>query len=402
MMKTIGQAAERLSTIPPYLFAEIDRKKALVAARGVDIISLAIGDPDRPTPASIVSAMQQAVADPATHNYPPYQGTQAFRQAALDWLERRFQLGAARGGFDVELDIVSSIGSKEAIHNAFLAFVNPGDVTLIPDPAYPVYRSSTLLAGGEPYLMPLTPANHFLPDLDAIPADVLRRAKLLWLNYPNNPTGAVAPLEYLAKAVAFAKQHNLLLCHDNAYSEMAYDGYRPPSIFEVEGAKDCAIEFFSCSKAYNMTGWRVGFVVGNRQAISVLGRLKTNIDSGIFKAVQQAAIAAYQLPDQELAALMAVYQRRRDLLVQGFRKLGWPVTSPSATLYLWLPIPAAYPSSAAFAEAVLERCGVVITPGIGYGAAGEGFVRLSLTLDDDRIAEALERLQQAGICFEMS
>lgn len=388
------QFAKRLEKIPPYLFAEIDRKRDEMVAKGVDIINMGVGDPDKPTPSPIVQAMHEAIDDPSTHNYPPYQGTKDFREAAVKWMERRFGVK----DLNPNTEVVSSIGSKEAIHNAFLAFVEPGDYTIIPDPGYPVYRTSTIFAGGESYSMPLLPENNFLPDLDAIPAEVARKAKLLWINYPNNPTGALADLEFFEKLVAYCKQYDILLCHDHAYSEMAYDGYKPPSVLQVPGAKDIAIEFHSLSKSYNMTGWRVGFVVGSSHGIKGLGQVKTNVDSGVFKAIQKAAIAAYSTSEQELQAVMSVYQKRRDIIVQGLRSLGWEIAAPKATLYIWAKVPQGY-TSTEFVTLLLDKCGIIVPPGNGYGAAGEGFFRIALTVADERMHEAIKRMQEAGIRY---
>lgn len=385
--------ARRLQQIPPYLFAEIDRKRDELLAQGVDVINMGIGDPDQPTPAHVVQAMHQAIDDPATHNYPPYQGTKEYRQAAAAWMQRRFGVTV-----DPQREIVSSIGSKEAIHNTFLAFVEAGDVVLIPDPAYPVYRTSTIFTGGEAFVLPLLKERGFLPDLASIPTEIAQRAKLLWLNYPNNPTGAVASLEFFAEAVDFCRQYDILLCHDHAYSEMAYDGYKPPSVLQVAGAKEVAIEFHSLSKSYNMTGWRVGFVCGSAVGIQGLGQVKTNVDSGVFKAIQRAAMAAFQTTEQELQALMQVYQRRRDIIVSGLQSLGWPLTAPQATLYVWAPVPPGY-SSTEFVTLLLEKCGIIVPPGNGYGAAGEGFFRIALTVPDERMQLALERLRAAGIRY---
>lgn len=388
------QFAKRLEKIPPYLFAEIDRKRDELVAKGVDIINMGVGDPDKPTPAHIVQAMQEAIADSSTHNYPPYQGTKDYRQAVVAWMERRFGVK----DLNPDTEVVSSIGSKESIHNTFLAFVEPGDYTLISDPGYPVYRTSTIFAGGEPYPMALTAENRFLPDLSAIPEEVATKAKLMWINYPNNPTGAIATLADFEKLVAYCKKYDILLCHDHAYSEMAYDGYKPPSVLEVEGAKDIAIEFHSLSKSYNMTGWRVGFVVGNATGIKGLGQVKTNVDSGVFKAIQRAAIAAYSTTEAELQAVMSVYQKRRDIIVKGLQSLGWPIEPPKATLYVWAPVPKGY-TSTEFVSLLLEKCGIIVPPGNGYGAAGEGFFRIALTVADERMYEAIERMKEAGIRY---
>ncbi len=389
------QFAKRLEKIPPYLFAEINCKREELIAKGVDIINLGVGDPDRPTPAHIVQAMHEAIDDSSTHNYPPYQGTKDYCQAAVDWMKRRFGVE----GLNPETEIVSSIGSKEAIHNTFLAFVEPGDYTLIIDPGYPVYRTSTIFAGGEPYAMPLKAENNFLPDLIAIPEEVARKAKLLWINYPNNPTGAVATLEFFKELVDYCRQYDILLCHDHAYSEMAYDGYKPPSVLQVEGAKDIAIEFHSLSKSYNMTGWRVGFVAGNATGIKGLSQVKTNVDSGVFKAIQRAAIAGFQTTEAELQTVMSVYQNRRNIIVEGLRSLGWLLEAPKATLYVWVPVPKGY-SSTEFVTLLLDKCAIIVPPGNGYGAAGEGFFRIALTLADERMHEAIQRMKDAGIRYQ--
>ncbi len=388
------QFAKRLEQIPPYLFAEIDRKRDEMVAKGVDIINMGVGDPDRPTPDHIVKAMHEGIDDPSTHNYPPYQGTQDYREAVAAWMERRFGVT----GLNPATEVVSSIGSKEAIHNTFLAFVDPGDYTLISDPGYPVYRTSTIFAGGTPHSIPLLPERGFLPDLAAIPEEIARKAKLLWINYPNNPTGGLATLEFFAELVDYCKRFDILLCHDHAYSEMAYDGYKPPSVLQVPGAKDIAIEFHSLSKSYNMTGWRVGFVVGNAQGIKGLGQVKTNVDSGVFKAIQRAAIAGLSTTESELQAVMSVYQKRRDIIVKGLQSLGWQIQAPKATLYVWAPVPKGF-TSAEFVTLLLEKCGIIVPPGNGYGAAGEGFFRIALTVPDDRMHEAIQRMTDAGIRY---
>ena len=389
------QFAKRLEKIPPYLFAEIDRKRDELVSKGVDIINMGVGDPDRPTPDHIINAMVDAVRDPSTHNYPPYQGTKEFRTAVAELMARRYGVT----GLDPNTEIVSSIGSKESIHNTFLAFVEPGDYTLIPDPAYPVYRTATIFAGGEYHTMPLLPENDYLPELGKIPEDVARKAKLLWINYPNNPTGGIATLEFFKELVDYCKKYEILLCHDHAYSEMAYDGYKPPSVLQVPGARDVAIEFHSCSKAYNMTGWRIGFVVGSKIGIKGLGQVKTNVDSGAFKAVQRAAIAAFQTTEADLQTLMAVYQQRRNLVVEGLRSLGWQLEAPKATLYIWVPVPKAY-TSTEFVTLLLEKCGIIVPPGNGYGEYGEGYFRIALTVEDDRIREGIKRMAEAGIRYE--
>jgi len=383
--------SERLRALPPYLFAELDRMKQEQVKKGVDIISLGIGDPDLPTPPHIIQALAQAAADPKNHQYPSYEGMLGFRRAAADWYRQRF--GVA---LDPASEVLTLIGSKEGIGHLSLAFVNPGDVVLVPDPAYPVYQAGTLFAGGESYFMPLTPARNFLPDLGGIPAAVLKRAKILWLNYPNNPTGAVAPREFLAEAVVFARQHRLILAHDAPYSEISFDGYRPESILNVEGAKEVAVEFHSVSKTYNMTGWRLGFAVGNAQTLAGLGRVKQNLDSGVFQAVQYAGIAALTGSQQCVADNCRIWQERRDVLITSLRDMGFAVASPRATFYAWVPVPRGFTSSS-FCVDLLVKAGVVVTPGNGFGASGEGFVRAAFTVNVGRIREAMDRIRKLGI-----
>jgi LL-diaminopimelate aminotransferase len=383
--------AGRLQALPPYVFAELDRMKQEQIRKGVDVISLGIGDPDLPTPPHIIAALAKAATDPANHQYPSYEGMLSFRTAAADWYRSRF--GVA---LDPATQVLTLIGSKEGIGHLPLAFVDPGDVVLVPDPAYPVYQSGTLFAGGTPYLLPLTPERSFLPDLGAIPGEVLRKAKILWLNYPNNPTGAVAPREFLTEAVAFARKHRVILAHDAPYSEIAFDGYRPPSVLEIDGAADVAIEFHSVSKTYNMTGWRVGFAVGSPEILRGLGRIKTNVDSGVFQAVQYAAIAALTGPQQCVADNCTIWQERRDVLVRGLRALGFQIAPPKATFYLWIPVPKGFTSSSFSAELIV-KAGVVLTPGNGFGAAGEGFVRAAFTVTADRLREALDRIGKLGV-----
>ncbi len=383
--------AKRLQALPPYLFAEMDRMKQEQVKKGVDIISLGIGDPDLPTPPHIIQALAQAAADPANHQYPSYEGMLAFRKAAADWYRSRFSVT-----LDPATEVLSLIGSKEGIGHFPLAFVNPGDVVLVPDPGYPVYQAGTIFAGGDPYPMPLTRSCGFLPDLDAVPGDVLTRARLLWLNYPNNPTGAVATREFLGRAVEFAHRHRLILAHDAPYSEMAYDGYRPESVLSVPGAKEVAVEFHSLSKTYNMTGWRVGFAVGNAQILAGLGRIKTNLDSGVFQAVQYAGVAALTGPQQCIADNCRIYQERRDVLVGALREMGFDIDAPKATFYLWVPVPKGF-TSKSFSVDILAKAGVVLTPGSGFGAAGEGYVRAAFTVGVDRIREAVERIRKLGI-----
>ena len=386
--------SKRLDRIPPYLFAEIDKKIAAAKAAGHDVISLGIGDPDTPTLSNVVAAMHEAIDDPKTHDYPPYDGTKEFKQASAQWMKNRFNV-------DIEADseVLALIGSKEGIAHVFFAFVDAGDYTLVPDPGYPVYQNGTILAGGEPYIMPIGPENNFMPDLDAIPEEVAKKAKLMFLNYPNNPTGAVATLEYFEKVIAFAKKYDILVCHDQAYCEMTYDGYVAPSILQVEGAKDVAIEFFSHSKSYNMTGWRVGFACGNAEAIKALGTIKNNIDSGVFKAIQRAGIEAYNTPAEVINNLNTMYQKRRDVMVKGLRELGWEIEDPKATFYLWLPVPKGM-TSAEFVGLMLEKAHIVVPPGNGYGAHGEGFFRIALTVPEARLQEAIDRMKKVGINYK--
>jgi len=380
--------SKRLERIPPYAFAELERKIAEKRAAGVDVISLGIGDPDRPTPPLIVEAMQEAVSEPETHRYPSNRGREDFRAAVRDFYERRFDVT-----LDPQREIIPAIGAKEAIFNLNLAFLNPGDYALAADPGYPVYTGGPWLAGGEPVLMALEPELGFTPDLGAIDDDVARSAKLMYLNYPNNPTGAVVPDGFFARVVEFAQEHEILVVHDNAYSEITFDGYRAPSFLATPGAKEVGIEVFSLSKGYNMTGWRCGAIVGNAEAIETYWRLKTNIDSGLFEAVQLAGIAALSPDtDGDVKEMNALYTRRRDLVVDALRAIGVQVTPPKGTIYIWAPVPDGH-SSASFAELVLEEAAVVVSPGSMYGPSGEGFFRISLTTPDELLAEAVQRLK---------
>ncbi len=380
------RTANRIANLPPYLFAEIDRKVAVKKAQGIDVISLGIGDPDTPTPSRIVDRMAQAIRVPANHRYPSYAGSAAYRAAASAWMQARFGVAV-----DPDTETLALIGSKEGIAHLFLAFVDPGDVTLVPGCGYPVYHTGGILAGGETYFMPMREDSDFLADFESTPADVLARAKMMFLSYPNNPTSAVANEEYFDRAIEFARQHDLLLIHDNAYSEIGFDGYRPPSFLERPGAKDVAIELFSCSKAYNMTGWRVAFACGNAAAIKALGTVKSNIDSGVFTAVQDAAIEAFAGPQSEIDALCALYQRRRDLVMKALDGIGIEARTPKATIYIWAKVPSGH-TSVSFATHVLESANVVVPAGSAYGPDGEGFVRISLTTPDDRLEEAVARI----------
>ncbi len=384
--------SERLSRIPPYLFAELERKIAAKKATGADVISLGIGDPDRPTPPLIVEAMQEAVTEPETHRYPSNRGRADFRQAFSDFYARRFDVTV-----DPANEIIPAIGAKEAIFNLNLAFLDPGDVALASDPGYPVYTGGPLLAGADPVVMPLVPELGFAPDLDAIDASTAERAKLMYLNYPNNPTGAVVPEGFFARAIEFAREHDVLIVHDNAYSETTYDGYRAPSFLATPGAKEVGIEVFSLSKPHNMTGWRCAAVLGNAEVVEHYWRLKTNIDSGLFEAVQLAGVAALSPDaDAEVASMNELYRRRRDLVCEALARAGVHVTPPRGTIYVWAPIPEGFADSAAYCEHVLERAAVVISPGGAYGPSGEGWFRISLTTPDDRLAEAVERLAALG------
>ncbi|MGO9604698.1 MAG: LL-diaminopimelate aminotransferase [Candidatus Binataceae bacterium] len=382
------KTATRLTRLPPYLFAELDRLKKEVQATGVDVISLGIGDPDLPTPQHIVDSLKRAASEPKNHRYPDYEGLESYRRAAADWYQRRFG-----PKFDPQREVCALIGTKEGIANFATAVVDPGDIVLIPDPGYPVYYSGCVFNGGEPYFLVLKKENGFVPDLDSIPAEVAKRAKLLWLNYPNNPTGATVDRSFFEHAVRFCLKNDIILAHDNAYSEIAYDGYRSPSVFEVEGARECAVEFHSLSKTFSMTGWRVGFVLGNATLVAALGKVKTNFDSGVFQAVQEAAITGLEGGDgDKLAAYCAIYKERRDLLVGALRTLGIKCDPPRATFYIWAEVPKGY-SSVSFSERVLKEAGVLITPGSGFGKGGEGFVRFSLTVSSERLKEAAERIK---------
>jgi LL-diaminopimelate aminotransferase len=379
--------AKRIEQLPPYLFAEISRKIAEKRAQGADIITFAVGDPDMPTPPHIIDALVEAARDPANHRYPESEGMPELRRAIAGWYERRFGLS-----FDPDKEVLALIGSKEGIGHIPLCFIDPGDLALVPDPGYPVYSVATMFAGGECHFLPLREEHDFLPDFAGVPAEVAGRAKMLWLNYPNNPTGAVADLSFFEEAVAFAKRYDIAVCHDGPYSEIAFDGYRPISFLEAAGARDVGIEFHSLSKTYNMTGWRVGMAVGNARMIDALRRVKSNLDSGIPQAIQRMAIAALTGPQECVAEHNAVYQRRRDRVVEALRSIGLRVRPPKASLYVWARVPEGF-TSASFAERLLDDLAVVVTPGSGYGRQGEGYIRLSLTLPDDCLEEALRRLQ---------
>jgi len=383
-------AAGRMARIPPYLFAEIDRKVAAKRAAGVDVIALDIGDPDRPTPHHVLDAARAALDDGANHRYASYYGMPALRQAMAAWYRARFGVE-----LDPDSEILPTLGAKDGIAHIPFALLDPGDVALASDPGYPVYTTGAIMADAEAHPMRLTAANGWLPDLGAIPADVARRARIMWLNYPNNPTAATAPLEFFEKAVAYCREHDIVLCHDAPYTEVAFRGYRAPSVLQVPGAKDVAVEFHSLSKTFNMTGWRVGMLVGNADVVRLVGQVKTNVDSGIFPVVQHAAIAALQTPPDD--DLNGVYAARQERALAVFRELGWrDAQAPDATFYLWLPVPDGA-DSIGFAGRVLDEVAVNVTPGVGFGAGGEGYFRVSLTVPDARLDEALERLRRLSL-----
>jgi LL-diaminopimelate aminotransferase len=380
------RTAKRIEKLPPYLFVEISRKIAEKQAQGEDVISLAIGDPDIPTPQHVIERLCRAAQDPQNHRYPESVGLPELRRAIALWYERRFGVT-----LDPEKEVLPLIGAKEGIGHIALCFIDPGDIALVPDPAYPVYSIGTMFAGGSSHYMPLVEENDFLPDLESIPQDIARKAKILWINYPNNPTAAVAEHEFFARVVAFAKKYDIAVCHDGPYTEVAFDGYRPVSFLEATGAREVGVEFHSLSKSYNMTGWRVGMAVGNAGIIDALRRVKSNLDSGIPQAIQHAAIEALTGPQDCIVEHNAVYQRRRDLLLQTLGEIGLIAKPPRASLYIWARVPEGY-SSLEFATTLLEEAGVVVTPGISYGKCGEGYIRLSLTIPDNRLEVALTRL----------
>ena len=380
--------ADRVRNLPPYLFAQIDAMKRKAIAEGADLIDLSIGDPDIPTPPHIVEAMKVAVEKPQNHRYPSYEGMYEYRKAVAEWYERRFNVK-----LDPETEVLSLIGSKEGIGHIPLAFVNPGDVVLVPSPGYPVYPIGTLFAGGESYFMPLKEENRFLPDLDAIPSHIANRAKLMFINYPNNPTSAVAGEDFFKRVVEFALRYNIIVCHDAAYSEIYFDNKRPISFLSIDGAKEVGIEFHSLSKTYCMTGWRIGFAAGNKDVIAGLGKIKTNLDSGVFQAIQEAAITALRTDETVLSSLRKRFQERRDVLIEGLSDTPLKVFKPEATFYVWAKVPSGYDSTG-FVKELLEKAHVLITPGVGFGDAGEGYVRFALTAEVDRIKEAVRRIKR--------
>jgi LL-diaminopimelate aminotransferase len=384
--------ADRIERIPPYLFAEIDRAIDEKKSGGMDVISLGIGDPDLPTPKNIIDEFCQRAYDPVNHRYPSYAGMPSFREAVAGWHKKRFNVS-----LDAEKEVLTLIGSKEGIAHTPLAFINPGDIALVPDPAYPVYKIGTILADGNPVEMPLQEENGFLPDFSRISNETAGKARILYLNYPNNPTTAVADKKFFREVVDFANENNIIVCHDAPYSEMTFDDYKTPSFLEVDGAVDVGVEFHSLSKTYNMTGWRIGFAVGNHEVIAGLGRVKENVDSGVFQAIQYAGIEALTGPQDSVENNKRILRERRNLMVDGLNDLGWDVNKPKATFYLWFKTPGKYTSSIKFSRDLLDKTGVVMTPGVGFGKYGEGFVRCALTQSKERLVEALERLKKLDI-----
>ncbi|MHB9093435.1 MAG: LL-diaminopimelate aminotransferase [Eubacteriales bacterium] len=382
------EEAKRIKQLPPYLFARIEKTIEKAKSEGVDVISLGIGDPDRPTPEHIIGKLCEQAHNSVNHRYPSSVGMVSFRQAVAFYYKNRFGVE-----LDPKTEAVTLIGSKEGIAHISFCYLDPGDVALIPDPGYPVYGIGALLTGAQPYTMPLTAKNRFLPDLDAIPSDTAKKAKLMFINFPNNPTGAIANDGFYKKLIAFAKEYDIIVCHDAAYQDIAFGGYRPPSFLEYPGAKEVGIEFGSCSKSYNMTGWRIGWAAGNPQVIEALGRIKSNIDSGVFQAVQYAGIAALTGPQDCTFDISEVYRERRDIIVDGLNSMGWSLEKPQATIYVWVPVPKGY-TSISFAEEVFQKTGVVITPGNGYGEYGEGYFRIALTVEKERMIEAINRIRE--------
>lgn len=391
VLATSIKKSSRINNLPPYLFAEIDRRKRAALARGADLIDLGVGDPDIPTPSVIVEKLIESVSKPVNHRYPNSSGMPEFRSAVADWYQRRFNVR-----LDPMTEVVSLIGSKEGIGNMAVAFVDPGDIVLVASPCYPVYHIGTAFNGGQNYFLPLKKENQFLPDLDAIPPSVARQAKLLWINYPNNPTAAVANREFFNSVIEFAHRHNVIVCHDAAYTEIGFDGYRPMSFLELDGAKEIGIEFHSLSKTFNMTGWRIGMAVGNSELVGGLAQAKSNLDSGIFQAVQEAGIEALRLGDALVEPTRKIYQERRDVLVDGLRAVGLDCDKPKASFYLWVTVPKGF-SSADFTAKLLDEAGVVTTPGNGFGEAGEGYVRFTVCVEKKRLKEVAERIRQVKL-----
>jgi len=380
--------ARRVEKLPPYLFVEISKKIAAKKAKGEEVVSFGIGDPDIPTPPHIIERLCREANNPSNHRYPESEGLPELRKTVADWYRQRFGIS-----LDPDTEVLPLLGSKEGIGHMAFCFSEPGDNVLVPDPGYPVYSVGTILAGGQPYYMPLLEKNDYLPDFKQIPETVLNKTTMMWLNYPNNPTSAVADLDFYNRAVEFAREHDICICHDGPYSEVAYDGYRPVSFLEADGAREVGVEFHSLSKSYNMTGWRIGMAVGNPAMIDALKRLKSNLDSGIPQAIQYAAIEALTGPQDCIEEHNAVYQRRRDLIVDTLTRMGLQVRPPQASLYVWAKVPDGY-TSLEFTDDLLEKVGVVVTPGIGYGKNGEGYVRLSMTLADASLVKGLSRLAE--------
>lgn len=387
--KVYVELASRVKNLPPYLFAAIDKMKQEALAKGVDLIDMSIGDPDIPTPPHIVESMKTAVEKPAHHRYPSYEGMPSYREAVAGWYKNRFNVN-----IDPKNEVLSLIGSKEGIGHIPLAFIEPGDTVLVPSPGYPVYPVSVMFAGGESYIMPLTEENNFLPDFSSIPQRTLMNTKLMFINYPNNPTSAIAPKEFYEEVIGLANKYNIIVCHDAAYSEIYFDEEKPLSFMELDGAKDVGIEFHSLSKTYNMTGWRIGFAVGNSDILAGLGKIKTNLDSGVFQAIQEASITALNTDDSILSDIRKTYQERRDVLYEGLKGIGIQLLKPKASFYLWAKVPQGF-DSASFVAHLVEKAGVLGTPGNGFGAPGEGYIRFALTVPAERIKEAVERIKKA-------
>jgi len=385
------EMAKRVKDLPPYLFAAIDQMKQEAIQRGVDIINLGVGDPDLPTPPEIVRSLQRAAENPQHHQYPSYDGMKSFRQAVASWYEKRFGVS-----LDPNREVLTLIGSKEGIGHLPLALINPGDVSLIPSPGYPVYQAGTLFAGGHTGIMPLLKENGFLPQLSTIPATIIKRSRLLFINYPNNPTAATADLSFFEEVVGFAKRNNIIVCHDAAYSEIFYDGVQPLSFLQARGAKDVGIEFHSLSKTYNMTGWRIGFAVGHPDVIAALGKIKSNIDSGVFQAIQEAGISALNMGNSPLETIRSTYQARRDAFIPPLREMGFNVEPPKAAFYVWAETPKGY-TSTGLTKILLEKAGIITTPGVGFGEAGEGYIRMTLTVPKERLLEAAQRIKKIGL-----
>lgn len=389
------RSADRLKDFPVYLFDQLDEDKAKVEAKGADVIDLGVGDPDKGTPDHIVEVLCESVKNPGKHHYPSYKGTPEFRQAVVNYYKNTFNVE-----LDRDKEAMLLIGSKGGVGHLPAALVNPGEVVLVPDPCYPAYKPGIILAGAEIVSLPLTQENNYLPDLDAIPEDVAKRAKLMLLNYPNNPTAAVADVEFFSRVVRYAEKNEIIVAHDAPYSQASFDGFRCPSFLEAPGAKEVGVEFNSLSKTFNMTGWRVAYVVGNEKVIAALGKVKSNVDMGVFTPVQDAAIAALNGPQDCVEEMRQMYQKRRDLLVQGLKELGWPVEKPKASFFVWMPVPDSSKTSAEFASEVLTKAHVLITPGHGFGKYGEGYLRVALTVDEQRLKEAVERIKNAGFTYK--